>query len=34
MECLGAMLWDSQQAGRPPDGESYIACIQRHATRD
>ena len=34
MECLGQMLWDSQQAGRPPDGNSYIACIQRHATRD
>jgi Domain of unknown function (DUF1841) len=34
MECLGKMLWDSQQAGRPPDGDSYIACIQRHATRD
>ena len=34
MECLGQMLWDSQQAGRPPDGNSYIACIKRHATRD
>jgi len=34
MDCLGKMLWDSQQAGRPPDGESYIACVQRHATRD
>lgn len=34
MECLGTMLWESQQAGRPPDGDSYIACIQRHATRD
>ena len=34
MECLGTMLWDSQQAGKPPDGDSYIACIQRHATRD
>ena len=34
MECLGRMLWDSQQAGRPPDGAAYIACVQRHATRD
>jgi hypothetical protein len=34
MECLGTMLWESQQAGRPPDGDSYIACIQRHATQD
>ncbi len=34
MDCLGKMLWDSQQAGRPPDGEGYIACVQRHATRD
>jgi len=34
MDCLGKMLWDSQQAGRSPDGESYIACVQRHATRD
>ncbi|MFZ3128558.1 MAG: DUF1841 family protein, partial [Rhodoferax sp.] len=34
MECLGKMLWESQQAGRPPDGEAYIACVQRHATKD
>ena len=34
MECLGSMLWESQRAGRPPDGEAYIACVQRHATRD
>ena len=34
MECLGQMIWESQRAGRPPDGESYIACVQRHATRD
>lgn len=25
---------ESQQAGRPPDGESYVACVQRHATQD
>jgi len=34
MECLGTMLWESQRAGRPPDGEAYIACVQHHATRD
>lgn len=34
MECLGQMLWESQRARRPPDGESYVACVQRHATRD
>jgi hypothetical protein len=34
MDCLGQMVWESQRAGRPPDGEAYIACVQRHATRD
>ena len=34
MECLGQMLWDSQRCGRPPDGDTYVACVQRHATRD
>ena len=34
MECLGSMLWESRRAGRPPDGEAYIACVQRHATQD
>jgi len=34
MDCLGTMLSECQQAGRPPDGEAYIACVQRHATRD
>ncbi len=34
MECLGAMVWESQRAGRPPDGAGYIACVQRRATRD
>lgn len=32
MECLGRMVWESQRAGRPPDGEAYIACVQRQAT--
>ncbi len=34
MECLGTMLWESQQAGRPPQGDAYIACVQQRATRD
>lgn len=34
MDCLGQMLWESQRAGRPPDGEAYVACVQRHATHD
>jgi hypothetical protein len=34
MECLGTMLWESQLAARPPDGEAYVACVQRQATRD
>ena len=34
MDCLGKMLCESQQAGRPPDGDAYIACVQRRATRD
>ncbi len=34
MECLGQMLWDSQRSGRPPDGETYVAQVQRLATKD
>ena len=34
MDCLGQMLWESQQAGRPPEGDAYIACVQRQATKD
>lgn len=34
MECLGQMVWESQRAGRPPDGAAYIDCVQRRATRD
>ncbi|MBX3653096.1 MAG: DUF1841 family protein [Ramlibacter sp.] len=34
MECLGQMLWESQRAGRPPDGQAYIDCVQRRATGD
>ena len=34
MECLGQMMWESQRAGRPPDGAAYIECVQRRATQD
>lgn len=33
MDCLQAMLWDSQQNQQPPDGNAYVACVQRKATR-
>ena len=33
MECLGQMVWESQRAGRPPDGDAYIACVQRRSTQ-
>jgi hypothetical protein len=33
MECLGEMLWSSQRSGLPPDGEQYLACVRRRATR-
>lgn len=34
MECLGTMLWESQRSGRAPDGDAYIAAVQRRATHD
>ena len=34
MECLGRMIWESQRAGRPPDGEAYIAQVRQRATKD
>lgn len=33
MECLGQMLWESQRGGQPPDGQAYVACVQRRATK-
>ena len=33
MECLGEMIWASQRSGLPPDGEDYIDCVRRRATR-
>ena len=34
MECLGVMLWESQRSGKAPDGEAYVAAVQRRATHD
>ncbi|HYW58568.1 MAG TPA: DUF1841 family protein [Polaromonas sp.] len=34
MDCLGKMVWESQRAGRQPDGAAYIDCVQRQATKD
>lgn len=31
LECLGESLWTAQQNKCPPDGEAYLACIQRKA---
>lgn len=33
MECLGEMLWASQRSGLPPDGQRYLECVRRRATR-
>jgi hypothetical protein len=33
MECLGQMMWESQRSGLPPDGEKYVECVRRRATR-
>jgi hypothetical protein len=33
MECLGEMIWTSQRSGLPPDGQAYIDCVRRRATR-
>ena len=34
MDCLGRMVWESQRAGRPPDGQAYIEQVRQRATRD
>lgn len=34
MECLGTMVWESQRSGTAPDGQAYVACVQRRATKD
>jgi hypothetical protein len=33
MEYLGQMLADAQARGGMPDGDAYVACVQRRATR-
>lgn len=33
MECLGEMMWASQRSGLPPDGDRYIDCVRRRATK-
>jgi len=33
MECLGEMIWASQRSGLPPDGQRYLECVRRRATR-
>ena len=33
MECLGEMIWASQRSGLPPDGQAYLECVRRRATR-
>ncbi len=33
MECLGEMVWASQRSGLPPDGERYLECVRRRASR-
>ena len=33
MECLGEMIWASQRSGTAPDGERYLECVRRRATR-
>ena len=33
MECLGRMLWEAQRSSAPPDGDAYVECVRRRATR-
>ena len=33
MECLGEMIWASQRSGMPPEGQAYLDCVRRRATR-
>ncbi len=33
MACLGEMIWASQRSGLPPDGQAYLECVRRRATR-
>jgi hypothetical protein len=31
MECLGRSLWEAQRAGREPDEQAYLECVQKLA---
>ena len=31
MDALGQMIWESQRAGRPPDGQAYIEHVRQRA---
>jgi hypothetical protein len=33
MESLGEMIWRSQRAGLPPDGQAYLEDVRRRAAR-
>ena len=33
MECLGEVVWRAQRDRTPPDGDAYLDCMRRRATR-
>ncbi|MFN2643690.1 MAG: DUF1841 family protein [Burkholderiales bacterium] len=33
LECLAETLWHAQRDHAPPDGEAYLACLERRARR-
>ena len=33
MECLGEMVWKAQRDRAAPDGDAYVECVPRHASR-
>jgi hypothetical protein len=33
LDCLGETLWRAQRDRSPPDGEAYLDCIRRAATK-
>jgi hypothetical protein len=34
MDALGEMMWQAQRSGQAPDGQAYVAAVQRRATQD
>jgi hypothetical protein len=34
MECLGQVMWEAQRSNTPPDTDTYLALIERRASRD